>query len=61
MRKDLKRFIMQINGQMINFKVCPKGYVVSGKPEPLLFTEYCDVALDADNKCYLVTIHQAEI
>ena len=60
MREDLKRFVMQINGQMINFKISPRGYVISGKSEHRLFTEYWDVALDAENKCYLVIIHQVQ-
>ena len=45
---------------MINFKLSPEGYITSGQPEPRYFTEYWDVALDADNKCSLVTIHQVE-
>ena len=56
-REELKRFVMQINGEMINFKVSSRGYILSGQPEPRLFTEYWDIALDIDNKCYIVTIY----
>lgn len=56
-REELKRFVVQINGQVINFKLSQKGYVISGQPIKRAFTEYWDIALDANNKCYLVTIY----
>ena len=57
MREELKRFVMQINGEIINFKLSPRGYITSGRSQLRSFTEYWDIALDADNKCYLVTIY----
>ncbi|MEM8718547.1 MAG: hypothetical protein AAGE84_04465 [Cyanobacteria bacterium P01_G01_bin.39] len=52
---------LQINGEMINFKLSPEGYVLSGKSEPRLFTEYWDIQLTSDKKCYLANINQTLI
>ena len=57
-REELRRFIIQINGEMISFKVSQKGYVLSGKSQLRYFTEYWDIALNADNKSYIVTIYK---
>ena len=57
MREELKRFLVQINGEAINFKISQKGYVISGQSTARAFTEYWDIALDANNKCYLVNIY----
>ena len=41
-----------------NFKLNKKGYVIRGQATPRSFTEYWDVALDANNKAYIVSIYQ---
>jgi len=57
-KEELKRFIVQINGEIVNFKLNSQGYVISGEAAPRLFSEYWDVALDANNKAYIVSIYQ---
>ena len=57
-KEELKRFIIQINGELINFKLNAQGYITRGQAIPRLFTEYWDIALDTDNKAYIVFIYQ---
>ncbi|MGD1920766.1 MAG: hypothetical protein ACFCAD_18905 [Pleurocapsa sp.] len=57
-REELKRFVVQINGKAVNFKLSQKGYVISGQATSRSFSEYWDVGLDTNNKCYLVTIYK---
>lgn len=51
-------FRVQINGEMINFKLSPTGYILNGKPYHRSFSEYWDVKLTLTQKCYLVNISQ---
>ncbi|OWY65191.1 hypothetical protein B7486_43325 [cyanobacterium TDX16] len=51
-------FKVQVNAKMTNFKVSPQGYVLSGEPEPRSFTEYWNISIDSENKCYLTGIEQ---
>ncbi|MGV2827492.1 Hint domain-containing protein [Myxosarcina sp. GI1(2024)] len=51
-------FRVQINGEMINFKLSPTGYIFSGKPYHRSFGEYWDVKLTLTQKYYLVNISQ---
>lgn len=57
-REELKRFVVQINGEMSRFRVSDKGYVLSGKPQLRYFTEYWDIALEKNNKSYIVDIYR---
>ena len=59
LQADKYFFRLQINGEMINFKLSPKGYILSGKSEPRSFSEYWDLKLMPDKQCYLVNISQA--
>ncbi len=58
LKEDRYFFRVQINGEMINFKLSPTGYVLSGKPYYRSFSEYWDVKLTPDKQCYLVNISQ---
>ncbi|WP_052055701.1 Hint domain-containing protein [Myxosarcina sp. GI1] len=51
-------FRVQINAEMVNFKLSAAGYVLSGKADPRAFSEYWDVGLDAKNNLYLIKIMQ---
>ena len=57
-REELKRFVIQINGEMIRFQISDKGYVLSGQPQLRYFTEYWDIALEMNNKSYIVGIYK---
>lgn len=59
-KEELQRFIIQINGEIINFKLDVQGYVVSGQPKYRPFTEYWDVAFGADYQPYIVYIYQVK-
>ncbi|MGL5927097.1 MAG: hypothetical protein ACRC32_29755, partial [Chroococcidiopsis sp.] len=56
--QDKHIFKVQVNAKMTNFKVSPQGYVLSGEPEPRSFTEYWNISIDSENKCYLTGIEQ---
>ncbi|MEL6813675.1 MAG: polymorphic toxin-type HINT domain-containing protein [Cyanobacteria bacterium J06598_3] len=47
---------VQLVTAAINFEVSSKGRVLSGKPESRTFTEYWDVAVDAQKTCRLLSI-----
>ena len=49
---------LQINGEMINFKLAPEGYILSGKADRRSFSEYWDIKLNPDKQCYIVNINQ---
>ena len=49
---------LQINGEMINFKLAPEGYILSGQADRRSFSEYWDIKLNPDKQCYLVNIKQ---
>lgn len=51
-------FQVQINGEMINFELSPKGFVLSGAAHPRSFTEYWEIGVDIHRRCYLVGISQ---
>ena len=53
-------FRVQINGEMINFKLSPAGYILSGKPYYRSFSEYWDIKLTPNKQCYLVNISQVK-
>ena len=55
-REELKRFLVQINGETIGFQVNKRGYVTRGRSQLRRFTQYWDVALNISDKIYLVTI-----
>ena len=57
-REELKRFVVQINGEMIRFQVSDKGYILGGQPQLRYFTEYWDIALEMNNKSYIVGIYK---
>ena len=57
-REELKRFIVQINGEIVAFKISDLGYVLKGQSPLYSFTQYWDIALDTNNKSYIVTICQ---
>ena len=54
-------FRVQINAEMINFKVSVKGYILRGEPYPRSFSEYWDIRLDSENNCYLIKITQVTL
>jgi hypothetical protein len=54
-------FRVQINGEMINFKVSETGYILTGKPYARSFSEYWDLKLIADKQLSLVNITQIKI
>ena len=59
-KEELQRFIIQINGEIINFKLDIQGYVVSGQPKYRPFTEYWDIAFGVDYQPYIVYIYQVK-
>jgi|GEM_PF-3343442 len=59
-KEELQRFIIQINGEIINFNLDVQGYVVSGQPKYRPFTEFWDIAFGANYKPYIVDIYQVK-
>ncbi|NER78991.1 MAG: hypothetical protein F6K42_05310 [Leptolyngbya sp. SIO1D8] len=49
-------FKFQINAELINFSLSPKGYVLSGEAYPRSFTEYWKIRIDSAKRCYLMDI-----
>ena len=58
-RADKYFFRVQINGEMINFKLSSDGYILSGEAYHRSFSEYWDIKLTPDKQCYLVNINQS--
>jgi Pretoxin HINT domain len=58
--EDRYIFRVQINAKMVNFKLSPQGFVLSGKTCSRSFTEYWDIAVDLNKKCYLTNISQID-
>ena len=56
---DTYFFRVQINGEMINFKLSTDGYILSGEAYHRSFGEYWDIKLTPDKQCYLVNINQS--
>ncbi|MBE7383616.1 MAG: hypothetical protein F6J95_019630 [Leptolyngbya sp. SIO1E4] len=48
----------QINAELINFELSPKGYVLSGEAYPRAFTEYWTIRIDSAKGCWLIGINQ---
>ena len=59
-KEELQRFIIQINGKIINFNLNVQGYVVNGQPKYRPFTEYWDIAFGANHQPYIVDIYQVK-
>ena len=51
-------FKFQINAELINFTLSPKGYVLSGEAYPRAFTEYWKIRIDAAKHCTLTDIEK---
>ncbi|MDJ0574137.1 MAG: Hint domain-containing protein [Xenococcaceae cyanobacterium MO_234.B1] len=51
-------FRVQINGEMINFKLSPTGYILTGKSYHRSFSEYWELKLTPEKQCYLINISQ---
>ena len=60
-QEDQCIFRVQINAEMINFKVSVNGYILKGKPDACSFSEYWDIGLDSENNWYLIKITQVNI
>ena len=58
-KADKYFFRVQINGEMINFKLSPDGYILSGEAYHRSFSEYWDLKFTSDKQCYLVNINQS--
>jgi hypothetical protein len=58
--EDRYIFRVQINAKMVNFKLSPQGFVLSGKNDSRSFTEYWDIEVDLNKKCYLTNISQID-
>ncbi len=54
-------FRVQINAEMINFSLLPRGTVVSGEAAIRQFTEYWDIRIDSDGQFYLLGISLSNI
>ena len=49
---------VQVNGEMINFQLSETGHILSGTFHPRSFSEYWDIRLTSEKKCYLINISQ---
>ena len=58
-RADIYFFRVQINGEMINFKLSIDGYILNGAAYHRSFSEYWDIKLIPNQECYLVNINQS--
>jgi hypothetical protein len=54
-------FRVQINAEMVNFSLLPRGTVVSGEATIRQFTEYWDIRIDSDSQFYLLDISLSNI
>ncbi|MGB5769209.1 MAG: hypothetical protein WBM32_04960, partial [Crocosphaera sp.] len=52
-------FWFHISAKIVNFEISPNGYVISGKPYYRDITEYWQIKVDAQKKCYLMKIFQS--
>ncbi len=50
-------FRVQINAEMIDFKVSVEGYILRGEPYSRSCSEYWDIGLDSENNWYLIKIN----
>jgi hypothetical protein len=50
-------FQVQINAEMVNFSLSPRGTVLSGETKIRQFTEYWDIRVDSDGQFYLLDIN----
>lgn len=57
-QEDSYVFDFQINAEVINFELSPKGYILRGKPHSRSFTEYWKIRIDSAKQCYLIDINQ---
>ena len=58
-KADKYFFRVQVNAEMINFKLSTDGYILSGEAYHRSFSEYWDLKLTPDKQCYLVNINQS--
>jgi hypothetical protein len=54
-------FRVQINAEMVNFSLLPRGSVLSGEPTLREFTEYWDIRVDSDRQFYLLGISLSNV
>jgi hypothetical protein len=54
-------FRVQINAEMVNFSLLPRGSVLSGETTLRQFTEYWDVRVDSDGQFYLLGISLSNV